>query len=314
MNTKKLAVEQLFKDLKEYLSLTLICGKEGILREIKTQQINRFGLALAEHYSYFPQDSIQICGLTEHSYLETLSAEKRYNTIKQLFTKFTEIPCVIITRNINSISELVELSQEHFLPLIKTSVETAKFITELNVYLEDRLAPSTTVHGVVVDVYGLGVLILGESGIGKSECALELLKRGHMLIADDVIEIKLKPGEILTATGIELVKHHIEVRGLGIIDIKQIFGIGSILDKTTLELVVKLAEWKADIEYDRSGMEERTVNILGVTLPEVVIAVRPGRNLAVLIEIAALNQRLKQKGHYTAKELNKKLIELMQTK
>ncbi|MDI6641846.1 MAG: HPr(Ser) kinase/phosphatase, partial [Elusimicrobiota bacterium] len=296
MNIKKLTVEQLLKDLREYLKLNLISGKEGILREIKLQQINRLGLSLAGHFTYFPSECIQICGLTEHSYLQTLSSENRYNIIKQLFSSFPQIPCLIITTNINPITELVDLAQEFSLPLIKTSFETAKFITELNVYLEEQLAPSITVHGVLVDVYGLGVLILGESGIGKSECALELLKRGHMLIADDVIQIKLKSGGVLSATGAELIRHHMEVRGLGIIDIKQIFGIGSILDKTRLELVIKLEEWKVDFEYDRLGMEERTTNILGITLPEVVIPVRLGRNLAVLIEVAALNHRLKQKG------------------
>ncbi|HVO33379.1 MAG TPA: HPr(Ser) kinase/phosphatase, partial [Elusimicrobiota bacterium] len=168
-----------------------------------------------------------------------------------------------------------------------------------------------TIHGVLMNVYGLGVLLVGDSGIGKSECALELIKRGHMLVADDVVEVKQRLGGILFGTGAELIRHHMELRGLGIIDVQKVFGVGTVLDRTRIELVIRLEEWKQTVEYDRVGLSDQTTSILGVKVPEIVMPVRPGRNLAVLVEVATLNQRLKYRGEFTAQEFNKKLISLM---
>jgi HPr kinase/phosphorylase len=177
--------------------------------------------------------------------------------------------------------------------------------------MEEKLAATTTVHGVLMNVYGLGVLLVGDSGIGKSECALELLKRGHMLVADDVVEVKHRLGGVLYGTGAELIRHHMELRGVGIIDVQKIFGVGSVLNRTRIELVIRLEEWKQAVEYDRVGLSDRTTSILGVRIPEIMMPVRPGRNLAVLVEVATLNERLKFRGEFTAKEFNKKLISLM---
>lgn len=310
----KLTVNGLIKDAGKKLSLSAVSGEDGLDRAVKVPEINRLGLALAGHFAYFAAERVQVLGVMEYSYLETISAENRAAVFRQMFISFPQMPCIIQTRNPKPFEELVELCREFSIPLLKTEMRTSGFLSLLGIFLEDRLAPSVTIHGVLVDVFGLGVLILGDSGIGKSECALELLKRGHMFIADDVIEIKLLRGGTLAGTAQELIKHFMEVRGLGIIDIKAIFSIGVILDRTTIELVVKLEELQAGKEYDRLGMEEKTVNILGVNVSQVTIPVRQGRNLAVLVEIAALNQRLKQKGYYSAKELNNRLIEYMAAK
>jgi HPr kinase/phosphorylase len=197
------------------------------------------------------------------------------------------------------------------IPLMRSGLVTAHLIGELTVYMEEKLAPTTTIHGVLMNVYGLGVLLVGDSGIGKSECALELLKRGHMLVADDVVEVKQRLGGVLYGTGAELIRHHMELRGVGIIDVQKIFGVGSVLDRTRIELVIRLEEWEQSVEYDRVGLSEQTTSILGVRVPEIVMPVRPGRNLAVLVEVATLNERLKFRGEFTAKEFNKKLISLM---
>ncbi|MBU2483275.1 MAG: HPr(Ser) kinase/phosphatase [Proteobacteria bacterium] len=308
---EKLNVERLLKETGDILSMKVLAGSKGLHRRIDSPDVSRLGLTLAGHFAYFPAERLQLFGMTEQTYLETLSASKRETTLRQLFSAFPQIPCIVITRNIEPFAEMMKLCEENSLPLIRTSLKTAKFITEISLYLENKVSADTAIHGVLVDVYGIGTLIMGESGIGKSECALELVKRGHMLVADDVLDIRLHSGSILIGAGNDLIRHHMEVRGLGIIDIRAIFGTGSVLDSTRIELVVKLEEWTSGSEYDRVGMEEKTMNILGVEMPQVIIPVMPGRNLAVLVEVASLNQRLKQKGHYTARELNKKLIEKM---
>jgi HPr kinase/phosphorylase len=194
---------------------------------------------------------------------------------------------------------------------LRSGLTTAHLIGELTVYMEEKLAPTTTIHGVLMNVYGLGVLLVGDSGIGKSECALELIKRGHMLVADDVVEVRQRLGGILFGTGAELIRHHMELRGLGIIDVQKIFGVSTVLDRTRIELVIRLEEWRQTVEYDRLGLTDRTTNILGVRVPEIVMPVRPGRNLAVLVEVGTLNQRLKYRGQFTAKDFSKKLIAMM---
>jgi len=177
--------------------------------------------------------------------------------------------------------------------------------------MEEALAPSVVKHGVLMNVLGMGVLILGKSSIGKSECALELVKRGHLLVADDIVEIKRRSGDILEGSGGELIRHHMEIRGIGIIDIKNLFGISSVMDMTKIELVVQLEEWQGEKEYERLGIDDRFLDILGLRIPEVTIPVKPGRNLAAIIEVASMNQRLKLRGYHTARELDRKLIEIM---
>jgi HPr kinase/phosphorylase len=197
-------------------------------------------------------------------------------------------------------------------PLLRSKLDTATLVGELSELLEQKLAPTTTVHGVLVDVYGLGVLIQGEAGIGKSECALELLKRGHILVADDAVQIQHRRGAYLRGSCPEPLKHYMEVRGLGVIDVKLLFGIGSILDRTRVELAIRLEPWNTNTQYDRTGLDSKKTTILGVDIPLIRIPVSPGRNLAVLIEVAALNQRLRSQGYFSAETFNDRLISRMQ--
>jgi HPr kinase/phosphorylase len=219
---------------------------------------------------------------------------------------------VILTHGRETTPEILEQSNRNGVPVFRSTLTTAHLIRELSAYLENRLAPLTIVHGVLTVVYGLGVLIVGDSGSGKSECGLELVKRGHILVSDDIVEVRHHPGEILMGSSGPLLQHYMEVRGLGIIDIKQVFGVSSVKDSARIELVVKLeVEKDGQGDYDRIGLESKNTTILGVEVPEVVLPLRPGRNVAVLLEVAALNQRLKQEGVFAARDLNERLINKM---
>ncbi len=306
-----LLVADLLKEKEGDLQLALLGGSKGLRRTISVSEINRPGLPLSGYVDYFPTERVQIMGLGEHTYLSTFTPARRRETLKKVFSYSKKLPCIVLTRGIKPHREVIEVANALQLPLLRSALTTAHLIGELTVYLEEKLAPTTTIHGVLMNVYGLGVLLVGDSGIGKSECALELLKRGHMLVADDVVEVKHRLGGVLFGTGAELIRHHMELRGVGIIDVQKIFGVGSVLDRTRIELVMRLEEWKQAVEYDRVGLSERTTSILGVRVPEIIMPVRPGRNLAVLVEVATLNERLKFRGEFTAKEFNKKLISLM---
>ena len=226
----------------------------------------------------------------------------------------SELPCVIVTHNAPMPPALATACKKNAVPLMRSALDTATLTGELSEALEARLAPATTVHGVLVDVYGLGVLIQGEAGIGKSECALELLKRGHILVADDAVQVQHRRGGVLRGSCPEPLRNHMEVRGLGIIDVKLLFGIGAILDRTRIELAIKLEPWNAAAMIDRTGLEQRKLSILEVEVPLIRIPVSPGRNLAVLIEVASLNQRLRSQGYFSAETFNKRLIERMKSK
>lgn len=306
-----LIVADLLKEKETDLQLTLLAGAAGLRRDLTVSEINRPGLALSGYTDYFPSERVQIIGLGEHTYLSTFTAAERREALTKIFSYNKNLPCVVLTRGIKPHREVIEVANALKVPLLRSSLTTAHLIGELTVFLEEKLAPTTTIHGVLMNVYGLGVLLVGDSGIGKSECALELLKRGHMLVADDVVEIKQRLGGVLWGTGAELIRHHMELRGVGIIDVQKIFGVGSILDRTRVELVIRLEEWKQSVEYDRVGLSDQSTTLLGVRVSEIVMPVRPGRNLAVLVEIATLNQRLKFRGEFSAREFNKKLISLM---
>lgn len=306
-----LTVNEFLNEMAKKLDLKLLTPsipQQGLTKEIVSPQLNRLGLSLTGHFDYFPSERIQVCGMVEHTYLQKMSPKERSERLLKLFSTFPQIPCVVIARDITPLHELVDCCSDFKIPLLQTSLRTSVFITETTVYLEERLAPMMTLHGLLIDVYGIGTLITGEAGIGKSECGLELLKRGHMLVSDDVVELISKPGGMLIGRSKKEIQDFMEVRGLGIINIPTMFGIGSILDRTRVELVIRLEEKEGD-DIDRSGLMEGTTMLLGVKLPEITIPVRPGRNLAVLVEIAALNQRLKQKGYYAAEELDKLVIE-----
>ena len=308
----EIEVEKLFKEGKRKFKLELLSGKEGLTKKIKVCEINRPGLALTGYFDDFPFERLQVLGNGEMSYLRKLPSQKARQVLEKLLSY--DIPCFVITRNLVPPQELIDVSCEKKIALFKTPLLTSEFISKVTAYLEDKFAPTTTVLGVLVEVYGIGVLILGESGIGKSECALELVKRGHRMVADDVINIKRKTGGILEGSGEELIRHHMEVRGLGIINVATLFGIGAVKDTNSIELVIRLEEWKENKEYDRLGLTEKTTSILEVKLPKLLIPVRPGRNIAIITEVAAMNQRLKSEGYYSAYELNKRLINEMARK
>lgn len=268
--------------------------------------ISRPGLPLAGFYKDFEHERIQLIGNMETSYLNSLDEKARYAAIEALFS--LNIVCLIVTNGITPFPEMAELAEKYETPLYTstepTSSITAAMYNRLNVMLAERV----TVHGVLVEVYGEGVLILGDSGIGKSETAIELVKRGHRLIADDSVDIKRVSSTTLVGEAPELIRHYIELRGIGIVDVSRIFGMGSVKNSEKIQLVINFELWEPGKEYERLGMDDTMTEILGISVPSITVPVKPGRNLAVIIEIAAMNNRQRKMGYNAAAELNKKLI------
>lgn len=305
-----LTVQEFYREKAADLQLELLAGSEGLQREIVVSELNRPALALSGFFENFRWERVQIIGRGEHAYLNHVVHKKSSDALKEFF-KF-KIPCIILSHRQQPRPELLEFSNQSETPFFVSGLETASLVAELGTFLEEKLSPTITVHGVLVDVYGLGVLISGNSGIGKSECALELIKRGHMLVSDDVVKVQHRSGGVLTGRPAnEMMKHHMEVRGLGIIDVKQLFGVSAILDMSRIELAVHLETWDETKEYDRIGLEEHSLEMLGVRVPRILMPVRPGRNLAILIEVAALYQRLKARGINTAHEMEKNLLNML---
>lgn len=293
-------------------TMEIISGEKILKRNVVTQPIiHRPGLALAGYFEHFDYDRIQIFGQNEVSYLRSLTDETRRLNLERYFD--FSIPCIFITADIEIPAQLLEVAQRREVPVIRVKEPTSDFIRKLTDFLEDRLAPSITLHGVFVEVFGVGVLMTGKSGVGKSESALDLIERGHRLIADDVVDIKRKPGGSLFGSGAQIIKHHMEIRGVGIINIRSIYGVRAIRDQHRIDLVVSLELWDENRDYDRLGLEDTYQSVMEIKVPYVLIPVRPGRNIAVIIEVAAMNQRLKIMGFHGAKEFNKKLIEWIET-
>lgn len=305
----QVTVGELLAEKGEELKLRLFNPNTDLDRKVKSIEPYRPGLALTGYFDYFDHDRLQVFGKAEISYLTKLEEDERVGRLKDYFEY--DIPCVIVTANLRLPQELLTLATERTIPVIRSNLSTPTLISKLILYLQDKFAPSLSLHGMLLDVYGVGVLIMGGSGVGKSECALELLERGHRLVADDVVDVTLKAGKVLMGSGAELIRHHMEIRGLGIINVKEVFGTSAIRNRKRIGMVVTLERWNPKKEYERLGLSERTHKVLGVELPHLVVPVRPGRNIPVLIEVAALNERLKRMGFYPARELNKKLIESM---
>ncbi len=302
---KAITVKQLVEEKGKELKLRLVVGKGFLGRKIVVSEINRPGLALTGYLEQFRSERIQVIGRGEYYYCISRSYQKIFKNLDRMF-KTGDVPCVVITGGMKPNSAIVDAAKKNNIPLLVSLLNTADFVRELIAYLDEKLAPSTIVHGVLVNVYGLGVLIQGDAGIGKSECAIELLKRGHILISDDVVEIKRRVGHMLIGSSPRTIKNFMEVRGIGIVDVEMIFGVGAILPSSAIELVVYLQSSKGvDLSsYDSTGLEEQTIDILNVSVPMIKIPVTPGRNLAVLIEVASLNQRLKNTGYFAARRLN----------
>lgn len=303
--TKKIAV----KEVKQELELELINEQADLNRLIVVPDLHRPGIELTGYFNFYPSERIQIMGKTELSFIDELDFNIKRSRIEPIFQDDT--PCIILTRNLPEPKELLEVASEKRIPLLRTKLSTTHFISKLTNYLEDELAPTKTIHGVLVDVYGVGILIMGNSGIGKSETALELVKKGHRLVADDLIELKKSSENDLIGTAPEVIKHLLEIRGIGIIDVLTLFGAGAIKKYKKISLVVNLEMWDKTKEYDRLGLDEVKIKILDTELPINTIPVRPGRNLAVIIEVIAMNFRLKSMGYNAAKELTDRLSEKM---
>ncbi len=279
------------------------------VKEIKviTTDVNRPGLQIAGFFDYFDTNRIQIIGKVETTYLRNMTSERRYESVDKLFSR--KIPVVIVTRGSEIFPEMYDVAKKYAVPILKTKQGTSRFMSRLIAYLYTELAPRVTQHGVLVEVYGEGVLILGESGVGKSETAIELVKRGHRLVADDAVEIKRVSDKILLGSAPEIIRHFIEIRGIGIIDVKKIFGMGAVKDSEKIDLVIQLELWKQNKQYDRLGLVDQHTDILGIKVPSLTVPVKPGRNLAVITEIASMNNRQKKMGYNAAEALNQKLME-----
>ena len=297
------------KKLTEKVSLDVVYTPKG-LEEINVEiaEVNRPGLFLAGYYDYFDKLRLQILGLAEMNFLSGLSAEKRYERLDQLFSQ--QPPAVIVCRSeeLEPFPEMLELAQKHGVALLRSNEMTCTLMGSLISVLNLELAPRITRHGVLVEVYGEGILILGDSGIGKSELAIELVKRGHRLVADDAVELRKVSNRQIMGTAPENIRHFIELRGIGIVDVRRIFGIGAIKMTEKVELVINLEPWEDGKQYDRLGMDSQTTSILDIAVPSLTIPVKPGRNLAVIIEVAAMNDRQKKMGFNAAKELQERML------
>ena len=276
-------------------------------RKIQSADINRPALQLAGYFQHFESSRVQVIGNVEYFYTRQLEVEKKIETYKQLLSY--DIPCIIFSRDLVPDEEFVSIAQTNGIPVLGTNRPTSEFTAELIYELGEQLAPCITIHGVLVDVYGEGVLITGESGIGKSEAALELVRRGHRLVSDDVVEISRINDHTLIGTAPNITRNFIELRGIGIVDVKTLYGVECIKEKQQIDLVIKLAEWKKDAEYDRMGLEEEYIEYLGNKVVCHSVPIRPGRNLAVICETAAVNHRQKKMGYNAAQELYRRVQE-----
>jgi HPr kinase/phosphorylase len=304
-----IAVHVLEQDKEHHLNLALMAGRKGLQKRITHTQVQKMGLALTGFVQFVNPERLQIIGKTEIAYFNTLAPHSQKEVIRKICG--VDIACIIITRSLESPELLLQEAEERGIPLFRTDLMTTDFIERVTKLLEVKLAATTSIHGVLMDVFGVGVLILGKSGIGKSECALDLILRRHRLVADDMVFIQKRSPSFLWGSGFDIIHHHMEIRGLGIINIRSLFGVEAIRERKRIELVLELMEWNSYEEYDRLGFEEEKYPILDIELPMLRIPVTPGRNLATIIEVAARNRLLKMMGHDSALEFEKKLIRRM---
>jgi len=277
---------------------------------VESSDVNRPGLLIVGFGDYFDSKRIQILGKVELTYLEQFGYEKRYKLLELLFK--TAIPAVIVTRGMQVGPEVFELAEKYDKTVLRCEESTSELMSALISYLNVQIAPRITRHGVLVEVYGEGILIMGESGVGKSEAAIELLKRGHRLVADDAVEIKRVSNKTLVGSSPEIIRHFVELRGIGVIDVKEIFGMGAVKDTESIDLIIHLEPWAEGKQYDRLGMVDEYTNVMGINIPSMTVPVKIGRNIAVIIEVAAMNNRQKRMGYNAAVELNNRLMRRME--
>jgi HPr kinase/phosphorylase len=304
-----LSIKELLAEKEAGLNLELLAGQAGLENLVKVPRIQKPGLALAGYTTSLHPDRVQVLGATELTYLDNLSGKNARENIDKLCS--LPICCLIITKGQDPPEDLVKQVETKGIPLLRTPHQSSTFISLVTRFLEERLLPSTTVHGVLVDVLGVGVLLMGKSGIGKSECALDLILRGHRLVADDVVKVRMKLPAVLFGEGSDLLHYHMEIRGLGILNIKHLFGVAAIRERKKIDLAIELEDWNPDEDYDRLGLEDLKYSVLGIDIPMQKIPVRPGRNITSIVEVAARNQLLKEMGYHSAIEFQDRLEQRM---
>ncbi|MCX6826580.1 MAG: HPr(Ser) kinase/phosphatase [candidate division Zixibacteria bacterium] len=303
----ELTVDRFYKDRKDFLDLTLLNSEIGLTKKITTAEVHRPGLALAGYVDRFVNYRTQVLGETEIAFLHQMEHKALLDAADRIFG--CDIPLMIISKGITPPLDFLEAADKHKTAVFSSRLTTAELTNRLSVYLDMFFAPAITVHATLVDVYGVGLLYTGKSGIGKSEIAMDLVERGHRLVADDVVKIIRKAPDLIVGTGSELLGHHMEIRGIGIIDIERLFGIRSIRLQKRIEVEVHLTPWADELEYERLGIEDTTTTILGVSIPLVNMPISPGKNITVISEVIAMNHMLKVYGENSAAEFSKRLSE-----
>lgn len=306
---KELTVRDLFERKKESLSLRLEEGESGLDRVVPGPETGSPGLILSGFTDRFPAGRIQVLGETEITYLRSRTEQERERAVELLLEQ--EIPVLFVTKGQAPPTALREAADREGVPLIVSELGTGEFFRRVKPFLEEEFAPRTSIHGSLADVYGVGLLFVGKSGIGKSECVLDLVERGHRLVADDVVLVSRRGNDVLIGRGHDLAKHHMEIRGVGIIDVRALFGIRATRQQKRIEVIVHLEEWSDQASYDRTGLDADTTEILGVELPEVVIPLNPGKNITVISEVVAMNHLLKYSGVDTAQSFDRKIRQSM---
>ncbi|MCY3872099.1 MAG: HPr(Ser) kinase/phosphatase [Gemmatimonadetes bacterium] len=308
----QISIGKMLEDYGDQLALSSVAGKGGIGNTLSTSDVHRPGLALAGFLGLFTFDRVQVMGNTEMLYLSSLDPDICRQTLETIFQ--FDIPCMVITDGNEVLPVMVELSNARHIPLLATPFATTKFAHLFSYYLDDVFAPRTAIHGSLVDVYGIGLLFVGASGIGKSEIAVDLVERGHRLVADDVVLVSRKVQGMIMGSSGETLRDHIEIRGLGILNVRNMFGVRAVRMQKRVEVVVKLIKWDETAAYDRIGLDEDWVSILDLEVPQVTVPIYPGKNITVIAETIALNYQLKIQGYHTAQEFNRRLVERMKNK
>ena len=306
MDGISLSIQELLTDNQYGLRLSLLTGTEGLNNRISSSRIQKPGLALAGYYEHLHPERLQVLGNTEISYLQQIDSLVAEENITRLCS--FPISCFVVTKGLRPPQLLLDQADSRAIPVLATSHQSSTFISLITKYLEERLLPTTHLHGVLMDVLGVGVLITGKSGIGKSECALDLVMRGHRLVADDMVFVKKKMPAALIGQAEESLQYLMEIRGLGIINIKDLYGVSAIRDKKIVDLQLELVDWDESHEYDRLGVDDLSVTILGIEIPHIIIPVRPGRNLGSIVEVAARNNLLKGMGYHSARDFQERLL------
>lgn len=308
----QISISKMLENYGDQLALSSVAGQAGIGNTLSTSDVYRPGLALTGFLGLFTFDRVQVMGNTEMLYLSSLDPDVCRQTLETIFQ--FEIPCMVITDGNGVLPVMVELSNARQIPLLTTPFATTKFAHLFSYYLDDVFAPRTAIHGSLVDVYGIGLLFVGSSGIGKSEIAVDLVERGHRLVADDVVLVSRKVQGMIVGSSGETLRDHIEIRGLGILNVRNMFGVRAVRMQKRVEVVVKLIKWDETAAYDRIGLDEDWVSILDLEVPQVTVPIYPGKNITVIAETIALNYQLKIQGYHTAQEFNRRLVERMKNK